>query len=772
MSAFAELRVGRRRLQDFCLSHRTSVESFRDDGSFRVHSSEGSLGPDLRHITSTATCLESLADCPDAPPTPARPAADAIPEEVDPLSGLRRFAKMALDRTDWTSDGSGGTYCRCRALPLVIQYIGRWESRIEGHLERILKQLERPERFAVGEADEEDQEKWYPPNAFHTFWALEALRRSELHHRDSFRAFAEKHDLDLRRAAMLLWSRQLLGRQIALHLAKSSTLDTDQLAWSLATVTRFGQSDSSALSLSEQDMLRQAVECFFQTQEEVGTWRHYEPLFHFQHAGNAYCYVFETLAVLLRNSLQRNSTFLRGLLKPHLPHFLKLLDFAESTQIRLREDPRTVGWSSGHRKTVSDAESWATASVFTCMQALRRLVGVWTREEALQGLNTAPLQLSREDGLKTILERGNTWSAAETVAENLLTMFVNPIRMRDEGETVEMVDPDTKPIADRQMRAAILFGPPGTSKTSLARAVAAAAGWAYVELHASHFVADGLSHVQRTADDIFNKLMELDHTVVLFDEIDELVRAREQEPDIFGRFLTTSMLPRLAELWRQRRIVYFVATNHVDFFDPAVVRAQRFDAQIFVPSPSFDAKFGRLLVVLKEVLPNLEIDVTASREDIEKDLKGIEARSDLQGEGESDLGEEHLLAKFVLLRWDHLEELAHWLAESAGDEGALVVSPDLLRRALVRMSDSRLQKHKAYRNFLANRGRSTRDFGKDLVWRVEKDVWEEARPRCIRETAGLLWCVGSRESILRDASPGYHVEFTADAVTKWERRTV
>jgi len=50
------------------------------------------------------------------------------------------------------------------------------------------------------------------------------------------------------------------------------------------------------------------------------------------------------------------------------------------------------------------------------------------------------------------------------------------------------------------------------------------------------------------------------------------------------------MLPKLAELWKQRRIIYFLATNHIAFFDAAIVRSQRFDVCIFVPPASFDKK--------------------------------------------------------------------------------------------------------------------------------------------------------------------------------------
>ena len=98
-------------------------------------------------------------------------------------------------------------------------------------------------------------------------------------------------------------------------------------------------------------------------------------------------------------------------------------------------------------------------------------------------------------------------------------------------------EPDSQPVKEDQARAAILFGPPGASKTTLCRSIAEAIGWSYVELHASHFVAEGLSRVQRTADNIFKQLMQLDNTVILFDEIDELVRARKGGQCILDDFL-------------------------------------------------------------------------------------------------------------------------------------------------------------------------------------------------------------------------------------------
>ena len=524
-------------------------------------------------MTSTATCLESLLECPGV----------ALSDRIS------WFVAQALARPDkgWTSEGSASIYCRCRALPFIILHAPRSAfSTIFTHLERVFLQLNGGERFGIGEADAiEDisEEQWYPPNAFHTFWALEAVERSR-RFSGQFQSLERRLHFPERRNAMLLWAWQVLGCQVSLHDAKSAGRDTDQLLYALVIATRFSApSVYSQSTIRYRDLVKKSLDVFFAAQDPTGTWVHHEPLFHYRDAGNAYCYIFESLTPLLKNALRTDAAWLRTLLRPYAGKLFDLLGYAEATKFPLSES-RAVGWSSGHRTNVPFAESWATASVFGCMQAMRRLVGIWTKEDALRELNHySPIQ-TPEEAISTLAARGHSWSEPSTVGEQLMTMFVNPRRMSAKSD---VIDPDERSIADTHARSAILFGPPGTSKTTLIQTLSAAVGWEYVELHPSHFVAGGLPNVQRTADEIFTKLMELDRCVVLFDEIDELMRERETEPDAFGRFLTTSMLPKLAELWKQRRIIYFVATNHIAHFDQALTRSQRFDALILVLSTGF-----------------------------------------------------------------------------------------------------------------------------------------------------------------------------------------
>jgi len=307
-------------------------------------------------------------------------------------------------------------------------------------------------------------------------------------------------------------------------------------------------------------------------------------------------------------------------------------------------------------------------------------------------------------------ERTRTWASGNELTNRLTTLFTNPIASKTADDPLE---PDNLPIEVNSARSAILYGPPGTSKTTIVRALAGVIGWDYVELHASHFVADGLPNVQRKADEIFNSLMELDHAIVLFDEIDELVREREDEPDAFGRFLTTSMLPKLAELWKSRKIMYFVASNHISYFDRAITRSERFDAVIFVSPPSFEAKRDELIELLDQRHgKTVHFDVPKSA--IDEAMPKFRLSDDPKKLAKKQLPPSKVLAKFVLLRWDELAELAHHLNKSIPDGGK--IDKDKLAEALRQVRDGRWRTQREYFEYWLGPSYERRDFSKTRTW--------------------------------------------------------
>jgi len=625
----------------------------------------------------------------------------------------------------------------------VLRHIPTFDERIAEHVRLVLRQLDKEaSRLAIGEADpEQPTAEWYPPNAYHTYWALDLLDSLKFRFSEEFQKLAQELQLERRMAEIRLWAKAQLATETALHSAKSPNLDSDQLAWSLAIAARFDSDIQS--DLSRQDLFRHALGCLFETQKPVGTWRHYRPLFHYQNAGNAYCFVFETFAVLLRACLQRaqETTFFIDTFKPHFDRLQALLEYAVTTRTVTSDgDQQVLAWSSGHRTNKTSPESWATASVFDFVQCLRRMVGCWTRDRAFAGLNQVAIK--REGAGQELLKRGRTWSSGPTVAEHLTTLFLNPFHGRT---TYNRFEPDGQPISDHQARAAILFGPPGTSKTTLVRSLAGTLGWDYIEIHASHFVAQGLPNVQKTADEIFQRLMELDHTVVLFDEIDELVRERSgHDVDAFGRFLTTSMLPKLAELWHLRKILYFVATNYISYFDSAITRGGRFDALLLVPPPSFDTKLTRLRELLERFNPAGGVEINLRQEVVEK---AFESAAKRKGNDADELTATEMLSIFFLLRWDQINELADNIATIAtrvNEIGRWYVGEELVAGALSDMCDRRLRGVKPYSDFVKDRGYARRDHDKHPVYRVIGPC-ESGQTDCLIEDNGNLWLHCPRE---------------------------
>ena len=131
----------------------------------------------------------------------------------------------------------------------------------------------------------------------------------------------------------------------------------------------------------------------------------------------------------------------------------------------------------------------------------------------------------------------------------------------------------------------ILYGPPGTAKTTIAKKLAQDLEWPLLVINQSDFLSKGVDNIDAEADRIFRLASYLKKIVILFDEVEELVVNRANT-DKFSRLLTTSMLPRIHHLRDRQRVVFIFATNHVKAIDDAASRLGRFDIIRCVLPPS------------------------------------------------------------------------------------------------------------------------------------------------------------------------------------------
>jgi SpoVK/Ycf46/Vps4 family AAA+-type ATPase len=166
---------------------------------------------------------------------------------------------------------------------------------------------------------------------------------------------------------------------------------------------------------------------------------------------------------------------------------------------------------------------------------------------------------------------------------------------------------------------ALLFGPPGTSKTEVTKAIACETGWPLLTITPSNFVEGSFEAVYVKVNEIFRDMMDLAAVVIFFDEMDALMQSRERgNLDTATQFLTTVMLPKLAELHDNRKAIFFMATNHQDRFDPALKRAGRFDLLLCMGPPMLSEKLEKA-TVFKRVKSSLsDAQISSAVEFIKK----------------------------------------------------------------------------------------------------------------------------------------------------------
>ncbi|HEY4927535.1 MAG TPA: bifunctional GNAT family N-acetyltransferase/ATP-binding protein [Acidimicrobiales bacterium] len=133
----------------------------------------------------------------------------------------------------------------------------------------------------------------------------------------------------------------------------------------------------------------------------------------------------------------------------------------------------------------------------------------------------------------------------------------------------------------RPPSAVLLFGPPGTGKTSFARAIASRLSWAFVELHPS-LLGQGVDGARALRDSLA-ELSQVDRLVTFIDEADEIASDRTERPD--SQPLVNELLKAVPTFKSRPDRLVVMATNSIAAIDPALLRPGRFDLIIPVGAP-------------------------------------------------------------------------------------------------------------------------------------------------------------------------------------------
>ncbi len=155
-------------------------------------------------------------------------------------------------------------------------------------------------------------------------------------------------------------------------------------------------------------------------------------------------------------------------------------------------------------------------------------------------------------------------------------------------------------------KGALLVGPPGTGKTLLAKAVAGEADVPFFSISGSDFVEMFVGVGASRVRDLFRQAKEKAPCIIFIDEIDAVGRARGKNPSMGGNDerenTLNQLLTEMDGFGSNSGVIILAATNRVDILDKALLRAGRFDRQIYVDLPDLNERkevFGVHLRPLK-----------------------------------------------------------------------------------------------------------------------------------------------------------------------------
>jgi len=167
-------------------------------------------------------------------------------------------------------------------------------------------------------------------------------------------------------------------------------------------------------------------------------------------------------------------------------------------------------------------------------------------------------------------------------------------------------------IGGKIPKGALLVGPPGTGKTLLAKAVAGEAKVPFFSLSGSDFVEMFVGVGASRVRDLFKQAKEKAPAIIFIDEIDAVGRARgknnfsgsnDERENTLNQLLT-----EMDGFGTNSNVIVLAATNRADVLDKALMRAGRFDRQIYVDLPDIRERREIFEVHLKPLTKSEDLD--------------------------------------------------------------------------------------------------------------------------------------------------------------------
>ncbi|NJD52288.1 MAG: CDC48 family AAA ATPase [Candidatus Methanoperedens sp.] len=224
-------------------------------------------------------------------------------------------------------------------------------------------------------------------------------------------------------------------------------------------------------------------------------------------------------------------------------------------------------------------------------------------QNALQNIEPSAL---REVFIEVPAVRWTEIGGLESVKQELIEAVEWPLKYPEAFEAIHTRPP----------RGVLLFGPPGTGKTMLAKAIATESEANFISIKGPELLSKYVGESEKAIRETFRKARQAAPTIIFFDEIDSMVPTRGVAFDSgVTERMVSQILTEIDGLEELKNVVVVAATNRPDMVDPALLRPGRLERFIYVRPP--DMKERNIIFNIhlkgKPISPEIDIGELAQR---------------------------------------------------------------------------------------------------------------------------------------------------------------
>jgi transitional endoplasmic reticulum ATPase len=225
---------------------------------------------------------------------------------------------------------------------------------------------------------------------------------------------------------------------------------------------------------------------------------------------------------------------------------------------------------------------------------------VITREDFQNALQNIEPSALREVFIEVPAVRWTEIGGLESVKQELIEAVEWPLKYPEAFIAI-----NTRPP-----RGVLLFGPPGTGKTMLAKAIATESEANFISIKGPELLSKYVGESEKAIRETFRKARQAAPTIIFFDEIDSMVPTRGTAFDSgVTERIVSQILTEIDGLEELKNVVVVAATNRPDMVDPALLRPGRLERYIYIRPPDQNERELIFNIHLKGKPLSADIDV-------------------------------------------------------------------------------------------------------------------------------------------------------------------